>query len=50
VLLIAERAALLTGRDDEFTLLVTIAYTGMFSSGQFGHNGLPAGFSRSVLR
>ena len=29
VLLIAERAALLTGRDDEFTLLVTIAYTGM---------------------
>jgi integrase len=28
-LLIAERAALLTGRDDEFVLLVTIAYTGM---------------------
>ena len=23
---------------------------GMFSSGQFGHNGLPAGFSRSVTR
>jgi hypothetical protein len=33
VLLIAERAALLTGRDDEFTLLVTIAYTGPFSTG-----------------
>ena len=29
VLLTAERAALLTGRDDEFTLLVTIGYTGM---------------------
>jgi len=27
-----------------------LARTGMFSSGQFGHNGLPAGFSRSVLR
>lgn len=29
VLLTAERASLLTGRDDEFTLLVTIGYTGM---------------------
>ena len=29
VLLVAERAALLAGRDDEFTMLVTIAYTGM---------------------
>jgi hypothetical protein len=29
VLLAAERAALLTGRDDEFTMLLTIAYTGM---------------------
>jgi integrase len=29
VLLAAERAALLAGRDDEFTLLVTIAYTGL---------------------
>jgi hypothetical protein len=29
VLLVAERAALLAGRDDEFTLLVTIGYTGM---------------------
>ena len=29
VLLVAERAALLTGRDEEFTMLVTIAYTGM---------------------
>lgn len=29
VLLTAERAALLTGRDDEFTLLVAIGYTGM---------------------
>jgi len=29
VLLAAERAALLAGRDDEFTMLVTIAYTGM---------------------
>jgi integrase len=28
-LLIAERAALLSGRDDEFTMLVAIAYTGM---------------------
>jgi hypothetical protein len=28
-LLVAERAALLTGRDDEFTMLVTIGYTGM---------------------
>jgi len=26
---VAERAALLTGRDDEFTMLVTIGYTGM---------------------
>jgi len=31
-------------------LLSLLAETGMFSSGQFGHNGLPAGFSRSVLR
>ena len=29
VLLVAERAALLTGRDDDFIMLVTIAYTGM---------------------
>ena len=29
VLLVAERAALLAGRDDEFIMLVTIAYTGM---------------------
>jgi hypothetical protein len=29
VLLVAERAALLAGRDDEFTTLVTIGYTGM---------------------
>jgi hypothetical protein len=29
VLLAAERAALLSGRDDEFTMLVTIGYTGM---------------------
>ena len=29
VLLLAERAALMGGRDDEFTMLVTIAYTGM---------------------
>jgi integrase len=28
-LLVAERAALLTGRDDDFTMIVTIAYTGM---------------------
>src|ERR1017187_8668221 len=28
-LLLAERAALLSGRDEEFTMLVTIAYTGM---------------------
>ena len=29
MLLVAERAALLAGRDDEFTMLVTIGYTGM---------------------
>jgi integrase len=29
VLLLAERAALLSGRDEEFTMLVTLAYTGM---------------------
>jgi hypothetical protein len=29
VLLVAERAALLAGRNDEFTMLVTIGYTGM---------------------
>ena len=29
VLLIAERAALLSGRDDDFTMVVTIAYTGL---------------------
>lgn len=29
VLLVAERAALLAGRDEEFTMLVTIGYTGM---------------------
>jgi hypothetical protein len=33
VLLLAERAALLAGRDDELTMLVTIGYTGMFSWG-----------------
>jgi GNAT superfamily N-acetyltransferase len=29
VVIVAERAALLAGRDDEFTMLVTIGYTGM---------------------
>ena len=29
VLLIAERAALLSGRDDDFTMIITIAYTGL---------------------
>jgi integrase len=29
VLLVAERAALLAGRDEEFTMLITIGYTGM---------------------
>jgi integrase len=29
VLLLAERAALMSGRDDDFTMIVTIAYTGM---------------------
>jgi hypothetical protein len=29
VLLVAERAALLLGRDDDFTMVVTIAYTGL---------------------
>jgi hypothetical protein len=28
-LLVAERAALLSGRDEDFTMVVTIAYTGM---------------------
>src|ERR1700761_9347108 len=28
-LLIAERAALLSGRDDDFTLIITIGYTGL---------------------
>jgi hypothetical protein len=28
-LLLAERAALLSGRDEEFTMLVTVAYTGL---------------------
>ena len=32
------------------TVVGLLAVTGMFSSGQFGHNGLPAGFSRSVIR
>ncbi len=32
-LLIAERAALLSGRDDDFTMIVTIGYTGLFSRG-----------------
>lgn len=29
MLVVAERAALLADRDDEFTMLVTIGYTGM---------------------
>jgi integrase len=28
-LLVAERAALLSGRDEDFTMVVTIAYTGL---------------------
>jgi len=28
-LLLAERAALLTGREDDFTLMLTLAYTGL---------------------
>jgi hypothetical protein len=32
-LLVAERAALLSGRDDDFTMVVTMGYTGMFSGG-----------------
>ena len=32
-LLVAERAALLSGRDEDFTMVVTIAYTGLFSGG-----------------
>ena len=43
VLLAAERAALLAGRDDEFTVLVTIAYTGM-------RWGETIGLERDLLR
>ncbi len=43
VLLVAERAALLAGRDDEFTLLVTIGYTGM-------RWGETTGLERDLLR
>ena len=43
VLLVAERAALLAGRDDEFTLLVTIGYTGM-------RWGETVGLERALLR
>jgi hypothetical protein len=32
-LLLAERAALLSGRDDDFSMIVTIGYTGIFSGG-----------------
>jgi hypothetical protein len=48
VLLVAERAALLTGRDDDFTMVVTIAYTGMFSGGQCRYTGLAGGFGGSA--
>lgn len=47
-LLMAERAALLTGRDDDFTLILTLAYTGLFSGRQFGHAGLSWGLGRST--
>jgi hypothetical protein len=40
---VAERAALLAGRDDEFTLLVTIGYTGM-------RWGETIGLERDLLR
>ena len=43
VLLVAERAALLAGRDDEFTMLVTIGYTGM-------RWGETIGLERDLLR
>jgi hypothetical protein len=43
VLLVAERAALLAGRDDEFTLLVTTGYTGM-------RWGETTGLERDLLR
>jgi len=52
VLTVAEMQAILDACDRlRDRLLFGLLYeTGMFSSGQFGHNGLPAGFSRSVLR
>ena len=38
-------------RAETYTVLIALlTVTGMVSSGQFGHNGLPAGFSRSVIR
>jgi hypothetical protein len=43
VLLVAERAALLAGRDDEFTMLITIGYTGM-------RWGETIGLERDLLR
>ena len=48
VLLTAERAALLSGRDDDLTMILTIAYTGLFSLEQFGHCGLPWSSCRSA--
>jgi integrase len=42
-LLVAERAALLTGRDDDFTMVLTIGYTGL----RYGETiGLERGFVR----
>ena len=42
-LLVAERAALLTGRDDDFTMVLTIAYTGL----RYGETiGLERGYVR----
>jgi hypothetical protein len=42
-LLMAERAALLTGRDDDFTLILTLAYTGLRWGEVIGlEHGLPA--------
>ena len=42
-LLVAERAALLTGRDDDFTMIITIGYTGL----RWGETiGLESGYLR----
>ena len=50
ILTVAEMQAILDacGRLRDRFFFALLHETGMFSSGQFGHTGLPAGFSRSV--